>query len=463
MGNSLSAFIPQKWAFESLRILEENMVIANLVHRDYSPMVASFGEVVNTRMPGTFTAKRKTKADSVTVQDAVATNIQVALNQHAHTTFKIQDEDQSKSFEDLVSFYLRPAVLSIAQFIDKIISGQVYQFLTTAPHFAGGLGLASGTTIAGYMLEARESMNVRKLPTSPRNLILTPNSETEALKTELFISAEKVGDQGSALRNASLGMKYGLNCFMAQNQPQVDYQFTGSTTVSANAYAAGTTSVVMATGGVAAAGIAVGSMIKIAGDDYPQLVTAVSSETLTIAPGLQRATASGAAVTNYKRHLVNLVAGYDAGYSKAIKIDGGATATPPKVGQSVRFGSDSAIALTDPIYSIIEVNADGANAWEITLDRPLVSAIVNNAIAAFGPSGDYNLAFNGDGISLVTRPLALPPRELGVMSAVAASRNGIGLRVTMQYLATEQATICTVDLLCGIKVLDSAYGTVLLG
>lgn len=31
--NSISAFIPQFWANESLAILEENMVMGNLVHR----------------------------------------------------------------------------------------------------------------------------------------------------------------------------------------------------------------------------------------------------------------------------------------------------------------------------------------------------------------------------------------------------------------------------------------------
>ncbi|MEX0827859.1 MAG: hypothetical protein WD005_02800, partial [Haliea sp.] len=46
------AFVPEVWAQEGLAILEENMVAANLVHRDFENQIASFGDVVNTRRPG---------------------------------------------------------------------------------------------------------------------------------------------------------------------------------------------------------------------------------------------------------------------------------------------------------------------------------------------------------------------------------------------------------------------------
>lgn len=44
-----SAYIPELWANESLAILEENMVIGNLVHRDFENVIANFGDTVNTR------------------------------------------------------------------------------------------------------------------------------------------------------------------------------------------------------------------------------------------------------------------------------------------------------------------------------------------------------------------------------------------------------------------------------
>src|SRR6516164_9983083 len=89
--NAIQPFIPQLWAQESLAILEENMVATALIHRDFEPIVANFGDTVNTRRPGQFIGVRKVPADSVTVQNATALNVQVPLNQHVHVSFLITD------------------------------------------------------------------------------------------------------------------------------------------------------------------------------------------------------------------------------------------------------------------------------------------------------------------------------------------------------------------------------------
>lgn len=47
-ANDNDAFVPEIWAQEGLAILEENMVAANLVHRDFENEIARFGDVVNT-------------------------------------------------------------------------------------------------------------------------------------------------------------------------------------------------------------------------------------------------------------------------------------------------------------------------------------------------------------------------------------------------------------------------------
>ena len=46
-------------------------------------------------------------------------------------------------------------------------------------------------------------------------------TETKLLKTDLFIHADKVGDEGTALREASLGRKYGMDFYVDQNADAV--------------------------------------------------------------------------------------------------------------------------------------------------------------------------------------------------------------------------------------------------
>ncbi len=44
-ANDIDALIPELWANESLAILEENMVAANLIHRDFEPVFAKYGDI----------------------------------------------------------------------------------------------------------------------------------------------------------------------------------------------------------------------------------------------------------------------------------------------------------------------------------------------------------------------------------------------------------------------------------
>ncbi len=93
--------------------------------------VGSISEVplcVNTRMPAEFVANMYAQGDSVTYQDASATNIQVKLDCIADTSFKIFDVESSYSFAELVNVYLRPAVTSIARIVDRKIGGQAVNF-----------------------------------------------------------------------------------------------------------------------------------------------------------------------------------------------------------------------------------------------------------------------------------------------------------------------------------------------
>ena len=97
--NNLDAYIPELWAQEGLAILEENMVMANLVHRDFENEIAKFGDVVNTRKPGEFRIRRKTDGTTLVQQDATATNVPVPLDQWFYESFVIRDGEGSKSFQ----------------------------------------------------------------------------------------------------------------------------------------------------------------------------------------------------------------------------------------------------------------------------------------------------------------------------------------------------------------------------
>ena len=450
-ANDNDALVPEWWAREGLMILEENMVIKHLVNTDFSKDIQEAGDVVNTRKPNTFTAVRKIDSDEVTVQDASSTNIPVYLDQHIHTSFRIKDGEESKSMKDLIAEYLEPAMLSIAQRIDLMLLGQFPRFLSNE---VGSLGSLTSTTAKSRILSAREKMNENNVSPSGRNFIWNTASESTVLDTDLFLSAERVGDDGTALREASLGRKLGFDHYMCQNMPNIA---TGSTAVTGAVnltagYAAG--SKVIAVNGFSAI-ITAGSYITIAGDMVPQRVVSVvgasSPSSITITNGLTSAVVNDAVVTVYTPGAVNLSAGYAVNYGGEIAVD--AFTVAPKTGQIVSFGAST----TTDVYTIM-----AATTTAIELDRPLVTAIANDDAVCIGPAGEYNFFFRRNALTLVNRPLALPSASTGVRGAVV-DYNGIALRIVVTYDGEKQGQLVTCDTLCGVAQYESAEGGVLFG
>jgi len=449
MANTLDAFVPELWAQESLVILEENMVAANLVHRDFENTIQNFGDVVNTRRPGEYVAKRKQPADDVTLQDSTATNVPVKLDQHVHVSFIIRDSEQSKSFKDLVDLYLHPALLAQARFCDQVILGQYPHFLD---HSAGGLGTMTNSNSKKYLLDTRSVMNKNKAHSPDRNMIWTPDAETDLLNTDIFLTADKVGDDGTALREASLGKKLGFSHFMCQNMASVPTTAVDKVTGAINAGNLTKGSTALTVDGFSAA-IGNNSFIAINGYVYRVVSTVGGATPTTInikSPGLHAAIADNDVVTVIDPGAVNNGSGYAAAHDGYITFDGFTNA--PVAGQAVSFGTSS----TNAIYSIVEVSGS-----TMLLDRPLEAALSDNDAINVSPDGDYNLAFHRDALAFVIRPLAAPAAGAGALSAVV-NWNGLSMRATIAYNHLKQGHVVTVDMLCGVKVLDEKLGAVLL-
>ena len=452
--NSLSAFDVQLWAQEGLAILLENMVMGMLVHRDFDNVIAKYGDTVNVRKPNQFKGIRKTNADAVTVQNASAINIPVKLNQLIHVSYLIKDGEESVAFTSIIDEFLRPAMQAEARFIDMVLSTQVYQFL---PNAAGQLLGLNTTNAKQYILQTRNVMNINKAWMNDRNLVLGPMAESTMLDVEQFTDAYRVGDDGSALRNASLGRKLGFDILMAQNMPYVSPQVTGVVTGAINhtaGYNPGATSFTVS--GFSAA-IAAGSWITIAGDATPlRVISTTGGATPTgivTAQGIQNAIATAAVVSIYPVGATTAAYLYDPvtqiGYAKEIAVTGLAVA--PQIGQMVTFGSDPTI------YGIIDVNGTIG----ITLDRPIEVNIGSGATVNLGPSGGFNFAFHPNALTLVTRPMAVPRTGTGALSAVVEYM-GLSIRVVITYDGNMQGHLVTLDILAGVKPLDYALGAVLM-
>lgn len=451
-GNLTTVWIIEQWAQESLMLLESNMIAANMVYRDYEDIIATEGETVNARIPGTFLMKRTTDSTDVTVQAAKTTSIPVVLNQHLHVSFTIRDGEESKSFNTLRDEYIQPAVHAIAQGADEIVLSQVYQFLTNP---VGKLGLSPDEDT---MVDAGKVMDINKVPMVGRQMILTPSTKAAMLKQDSVKHAEKRGDGGFAMREGEVGRISGFNTYMSQNCPYVvaASQDIVSGTINAGNLAIGST--VMTISNFSAA-IAAGTYCTIAGDMRPRRILSTTGGSapveMTLETAIDFVVATDAVVTLYDPGAIDQdvsPTGYAIAYAQDMVIDG--FTLPLSVGQLVSIAGAADAAK----YGVLS----GVTTVLMMLDRPLEAAAAADDEVCGGPVGNYNFGFIKNAIALVTRPLATPAAGAGALSYVA-KYNDLAMRVTITYQGVSQGHLCTIDMLCGIKTLNTNMGVVMFG
>jgi len=454
-ANDTTPFEPEIWTQEGLALLEENMVVAPLVHRDFKDEIAKFGTIVHTRRPNDFTPKRKTDALSVISQDAITTEIPVVLDQHIYVTFTLKDGEITRSFKDLVAEYLQPGMIANARMIDRALLGRAaHGFLTNRVGTLEGL---TGANSRALMVEAGETMDINKAPNRGRNLIVSPKSQSALLENDLFISAEKRGDDGTALRDASIGRVLNWDVWMDQN---VNFlSSTNAETIAGAMDAAepiGETLMDLTITGYVAN---VGEFIVFADSADTTFVTAETDSggnttDVTINDPIRAAVTSASVVTLYKA--ADVVGAHVVGHTTHVSLDGYAANKGPQVGQLIAFGAGA----SRRTYTIVDVNTLTSTSNEVLLDRPLEVALANDDLAFPGPAGSLNIGFTRNALALINRPLALP--EGGVAAAVT-SFNDLSMRFAMQYDITAQGTIITLDLLAGTAILDTNQGVILQG
>lgn len=202
---------PDIIAREALMVLRNNAVMANLVHRDYSDeFVAGVGDTITIRKPATFEAKEY--AGSITVQDANETGVAVKMDKHLDVSFAVTSKQLSMEIEDFSKQLLVPAMQAFADKVDQYLLGLKSEITNTVPATAAA---------QNDVIDARAYLTKAAAPLTERRFVYGSDMETKLLKTDLFTSAEKVGDEGTALREASLGRKYGMDFYVDQNADAV--------------------------------------------------------------------------------------------------------------------------------------------------------------------------------------------------------------------------------------------------
>ena len=200
---------PDIIAREALMVLRNNAVMAKLVHRDYSSeFVGGVGDTITVRKPATFVANEFT--GNIQVQDATEASVSVKMDKHLDVSFAVTAKQMAMDIKDFSAQLLVPAMQAFADKIDKYLIALEAEATSRHPH-------ADGVIAPADLIAARKFLTENAAPMSDRRFVVGATAEADLLSNELFVSAEKVGDTGTALREASLGKKFGMDIYVDQN------------------------------------------------------------------------------------------------------------------------------------------------------------------------------------------------------------------------------------------------------
>jgi hypothetical protein len=179
-------------AADALPALMGNLIMGNLVNRDYEPVLAHAGDTVNVPIPPVLVANNIAEGGTVQTQNPNLGNAQIVLNTHAEATFQIPDVTKALAFPELLKAYMQPAVIAIASRIEKDLLGLYGQFTANTP-----LGTA-GTPITEAVIDSAETalFNAMVPASAPKYLVVDSNSYSAIRQIPRFSEYYSAGEAG---------------------------------------------------------------------------------------------------------------------------------------------------------------------------------------------------------------------------------------------------------------------------
>jgi hypothetical protein len=187
---------------DALPALMGNLVMGNLVNRDFEPILAQAGDTVNVPIPPTLVANNIAEGGTVQTQNPSLGNAQIVLNTHAEATFQVPDVTKVLAVPDLLKLYMQPAMVALAERIETDLLNLYASFTSNTP-----VGTA-GTALTEAVVDAAETALFQaKVPGSePKYLVVDAASYSALRQIVRFSEYDKAGDAGMrALVDGTVG------------------------------------------------------------------------------------------------------------------------------------------------------------------------------------------------------------------------------------------------------------------
>ena len=211
-------------AADALPVLIGNLVMGNLVNRDYEPVLANAGDTINVPIPPTMVANNIAEGGAVNPQNPSLGNAQIVLNSHVEATFQIPDVTKVIAVPDLLKIYMQPAVAAIAQKIESDLLNLYAGFTLNSPVGTAGSAITEATVDA-----AETALFLAKVPANEQKyMVVDANTYSAWRQIPRFSEFQNSGEAGlRAIIDGTIGKVKDFFVFRSQFVPK-----TGSSPVA---------------------------------------------------------------------------------------------------------------------------------------------------------------------------------------------------------------------------------------
>lgn len=197
---------PDIIAKEALMQLDNELVMAGLVHRDYEEEFVKVGSTISIRKPVKYEV---TDGAVMNVQDSEEGKTTITIDKRKHVAFQFTSEELTLSVEKLSERHINPAMRQLANQVDQ----DLHALALKVPSWVG----TPGSVIDAYSDFTKAPQRLAELAVPMDNLsgVLPPADHYALAGTFSGLYINDVAK--TALQRAKLPMLAGVDSYMTQN------------------------------------------------------------------------------------------------------------------------------------------------------------------------------------------------------------------------------------------------------
>lgn len=201
-----------------LATLYNETVMLPLVFRDYDgDFTAAQGDTVSVRKPAVFTAAEFNPAVGVTRQNITETSVPVVMDTLLTVDVEIGSKEATLNLDSFQEQVVAPATEALAQAVDRKILTLRHDITQSVT--ASNYNASSNPHPTFALIDAARVLTTAKVPRAGRRVVIDEYLTAQWRRDELTHAADKVGDDGTALRQYGIaGGLHGFDAVVESNQ-----------------------------------------------------------------------------------------------------------------------------------------------------------------------------------------------------------------------------------------------------